>query len=217
MKIAIAAAAIFFGALYTLAGAQATGTIWGQITSAGKPVPYAIVIADYQQANIGARADATGHYKIEGVPTGNHDVFSFADGGYIYDHGGFPKIGPGKNEHTRNLVHLKVTNLAPTVEAIKWSAVSGVPGAILDVSATWKAHDHVGISDELFAFVPEFQHPARFGVGKTQRGKNPDGNYTAHLTIPTDAKPGNYTAYIFGASEACYTTVHFPTQKITVK
>ena len=217
MKSIVATAAALFVALAAPAGAEDTGTVSGQITSGGKPVPYAVVIADYEHADAAARADATGHFKIAGVPIGNRDVFSFAEGGYIYDHGGFPKIAPGNNDHSRNLVHLADTAPAPTVDHVKWKSVTGAPGSTLDVSATWKAHDHVGISDEIFAYVPEFDHPARFGVGKTHVGKNPDGNYTAHLAIPKDARPGTYTAYVFGASHACYTTVKWPTQKITVK
>ncbi len=217
MKHIVATCAIFVAALTTTARAGETGTVSGQITSGGKPVPFAVVIADYNGANVAARADATGHYTLARVPTGNHDVFSFAQGGYIYDHGGFPKIAAGDNDHSRNLVHLTNTAFAPTVDHIRWAATSGAPGATLDVSATWKAHDHVGVSDEIFAYVPAFDHPARFGVGKTHVGKNPDGTYTAHLVIPKDAKPGTYTAYIFGASEACYTNVRWPEQKIVVK
>ncbi len=213
----LALGALLAVALTAPAIAQETGTVTGRITSGGKAVPFAVVIADYTGANVAARADKDGHYTLAGVPTGNHDIFSFADGGYIYDHGGFPKIGAGTNDHSRNLVHLASTPYAPTVSAVKWAATSGEPGASLAVSAAWKAHDHVGISDELFAYVPEFDHPARFGVGQTHRGKNPDGTYTAHLAIPKDAKPGTYTAYIFGASEACYTTVDWPQQKIVVK
>ncbi len=217
MKAFLAAGAVLALGLTTPALAADTGTVTGQITSAGKPVPYAVVIADYKGANVAARANAEGRYTLAGVPTGNHDIFSFADGGYIYDHGGFPKIEASKNDHSRSLVHIANTSFAPTVSDVKWKGTSGVPGATLDVSALWKAHDHVGISDELFAYVPAFDHPARFGVGKTHPGKNPDGDYTAHLVIPKNAKPGSYTAYIFGASEACYTTVGWPTQKIIVK
>lgn len=217
MKLRLTLTCAFSVALSACAVAGETGTVSGVITSGGKPVPYAVVVADYLHADVAARADANGRYTIHGVPTGNQDVFSFGDGGYIYDHGGFPKIHAGENDHSRNLVHLTDTKSAPTVDSISWKAVSGKPGATLDVSASWKAHDHVGISDEIFAYVPEFTHPARFGVGKTHPGKNPDGVYTAQVKIPSDAKPGTYTAYIFGASEACFTTVHWPTQKITVK
>lgn len=217
MKKSLAIVAVLLATLATQVRAADTGTVSGRITSGGKPVPYAVVVADYEGADIAARADANGRYTLSGVPTGNHDIFSFADGGYIYDHGGFPKIDAGTNDHSRNLVHLTNTSFAPTVGNITWSATSGVPGATLEVTALWKAHDHVGISDEIFAYVPAFDHPARFGVGKTHRGKNPDGTYAAHLVIPKDAKPGTYTAYIFGASEACYTNVHWPMQKIVVK
>lgn len=217
MKSPLVLTTFLAAALVAPAVAGDTGTVTGRITSAGKPVPYAVVIADYRGANVAARAGADGRYKLAGVPTGNHDVFSFAAGGYIYDHGGFPKIAAGDNDHSRNLVHLANTAYAPTVDAVRWQATSGAPGDTLDVSARWKAHDHVGISDELFAYLPEFDHPARFGVGKTRVGKNPDGTYSAHLMIPKDAKPGTYTAYIFGASEACYTTVKWPEQKIVVK
>ena len=217
MKRTIATCAILVAALTTAARSGETGTVTGQITSGGKPVPFAVVVADYLGANVAARADATGHYTIAGVPTGNHDVFSFGEGGYIYDHGGFPKIAAGTNDHSRNLVHLANTSPAPTVDHITWQSTSGKPGGTIEVSAAWKAHDHVGVSDEIFAYVPEFSHPARFGVGKTHVGKNPDGTYVAHLAIPQDAKPGTYTAYIFGASEACYTNVRWPKQKIVVK
>jgi len=217
MKATSLAAALLAAFVFGTANAADEATITGRITSAGKPVPFAVVIADYDGVNVAARADADGHYKITGAPTGHHDVFSFGEGGYIYDHGGFPDLTAGNNDHSRNLVHLRATPLAPTVDHVKWAATSGVPGATLAVSATWKAHDRVGISDEIFAYVPEFVHPARFGVGKTHRGKNPDGNYTADLHIPADTKRGTYTAYIFGASEACYTTVKWPTQKIVVK
>jgi hypothetical protein len=217
MKHLAVPAALLALALAAPAGAEDTGTVTGRITSKGKPVPFAVVIADYQHADLAARADAMGRYKIAGVPTGNHDVFSFAEGGYIYDHGGFPKIDAGTNDHSRNLFHLTDTTPAPTVTNVKWAATSGAPGATLDVSADWKAHDGSGVSDEIFVYVPQFDHPVRFGVGKTRVGKNPDGNYTAHLAIPADAKPGTYTAYIFGASESCYTTVKWPRQTITVK
>lgn len=217
MKRIALTCALLVAALTASARSGETGTVTGQITSGGKPVPYAVVIADYDRANLAARTDATGHYTIAGVPTGNHDVFAFAEGGYIYDHGGFPKIAAGSNDHSRNLVHLADTSSAPTVDHVVWKATSGKPGSTIDVSAAWKAHDHVGVSDELFAYVPEFSHPARFGVGRTHRGKNPDGTYVAHLAIPGDTKPGTYTAYIFGASEACYTTVRWPKQKIVVK
>jgi hypothetical protein len=217
MKRIVITCALLGAALTSSARSGETGTVMGEITSGGKPLPHAVVIADYDRTNVAARADATGHYTIAGVPTGNQDVFSFAEGGYIYDHGGFPKIAAGANVHSRNLVHLADTSFAPTVDHIVWKATAGKPGSTIDVSAAWKAHDHVGISDELFAYVPEFSHPARFGVGRTHRGKNPDGTYVAHLAIPSDAKPGTYIAYIFGASEACYTTVRWPEQKIVVK
>ena len=217
MKPIVAPSILLALVLSGAAGADETGTVSGRITSHGKPVPYAVVIADYQHADLAVRADANGRYEIAGVPTGNHDVFSFAEGGYIYDHGGFPKIDAGTNDHSRNLFHLTDTKPAPTVTGVKWTGTSGAPGATLDVSATWKAHDNSGISDEIFVYIPEFNHPARFGVGKTRVGKNPDGNYTAHLTIPADAKPGTYTAYVFGASESCYTNVKWPKQRITVK
>lgn len=217
MKRILVTATLLALASWGPAEAADDATITGQITSGGKPVPFAVVIADYTGANVASRADASGHYRITGAPTGHHDVFSFAQGGYIYDHGGFPDLTAGVNDHSRNLVHLGATPLAPTVQNIKWAATSGAPGSSLAVSATWKAHDRVGISDEIFAYVPQFVHPARFGIGKTHRGKNPDGSYTAHLEIPKDAKPGTYTAYLFGASEACYTTVTWPTQKIVVK
>lgn len=217
MKRSISFTLLLAGALAAPTLAGETGTVSGRITSGGKPVPFAVVIADYRGANLATRADADGHYTIANVPTGNHDVFSFGEGGYIYDHGGFPKIEAGANDHSRNLVHLTNTSFAPTVENVKWKATSGAPGATLEVSATWKAHDHVGVSDEIFVYVPEFDHPARFGAGKTRVGKNPDGTYAARLAIPANAKPGTYTAYIFGASEACYTTVKWPEQKIVVK
>lgn len=204
-------------ALTSTASAADDATITGRITSGGKPIPHAVVIADYLGANVAAIADADGKYTIAGAPTGHHDVFSFGNGGYIYDHGGFPDLKSGSNDHSRNLVHLGKSPLAPTVDTIAWAKTSGKPGQTLNVSARWKAHDNVGISDEIFAYVPEFVHPARFGVGKTHVGKNPDGTYLAHLKIPADAKPGTYTAYIFGASESCYTTVNWPTQKIVVK
>jgi|GEM_PF-3577746 len=196
---------------------QQVATVAGQITSGGKPVTRAIVVADPYGKALAAMTDPEGRFKITGVPTGHHDVFSFADGGYIYDHGGFPDLKAGENDHSRNLVHLSDTSLAPTVDHIVWSATQAKPGQTLTVTADWKAHDKVGISDEIFVFVPQFGHVARFGIGLTHRGKNPDGRYQARLVIPSDAKPGTYTAYVFGASETCYTNAHWPTQQIVIR
>lgn len=196
---------------------QEAATVTGAITSAGKPVARAVVVADPYGKALAAMTDREGRFKITGVPTGHHDVFSFADGGYIYDHGGFPDLRAGENDHSRNLVHLTDTSLAPTVDHIVWSATQAHPGQTLIISADWKAHDNVGISDEIFVFVPQWGHVARFGVGVTHRGKNRDGRYAAKLVIPGDAKPGTYTAYVFGASETCYTNAHWPTQRIVVQ
>ena len=134
MKATSLAAALLAAFVFGTANAADEATITGRITSAGKPVPFAVVIADYDGVNVAARADADGHYKITGAPTGHHDVFSFGEGGYIYDHGGFPDLTAGNNDHSRNLVHLRATPLAPTVDHVKWAATSGVPGATLAVA-----------------------------------------------------------------------------------
>lgn len=207
-------------ALVAIACAGATkspgaATITGQITSGGKPVPHAVVVVDYQGTNIAARADAGGRFTVENAPTGRHDVFTFADG-YIYDHGGFPNLKPGLNDHSRKLIHVGTNAQEPAVTDITWSSRRVKPGGKITIAATWTMHDKSGISDELFAFVPEFKHPAIFGVGTLHRGKNPSGHYSATLEVPRDAKPGEYTAYIFGAQESCFVNSGWPTARIIV-
>jgi len=183
-----------------------TATITGHIVSAGKPVAGAVVVAAYHHGAFAARTDANGAYAIAGVPTGHHDVFSFASGSYIYDHGGYPDLKAGRNDHSRMLVHVPDTHRAPTVSHLTYAATSAAPGGTIDVAGDWQAHDGTAISDELFVYVPEFGHVDRFGIGTTKVGANPDGTYIAHLTIPADAKPGTYTAYVFGASERAIRT-----------
>lgn len=190
-------------------------TITGRITSGGHPVPHAVVVVDFQGAALGARADRDGRLDVTGAPTGHHDVFTFADG-YLYDHGGFPDLKPGVNDHSRTLVHVGKNPQEPTVSNLTWSATKVKPGATVTVTGTWKAHDKSGISDELFLFVPEFKHVGLFGAGVLHRGKNPDGRYSAKLMVPANARSGKYTAYVFGAQEDCYVNYGWPTRTIEV-
>lgn len=194
-----------------------SAVISGRITSGeGKPVPYPVIFVDYKGANIAVRGDADGRYRVEGAPTGHHDVFAYADG-YSYDHGGFPDLRPGVNQHSRTLVRVNNVPQEPTVSDLKWSDSTVKPGASVDVTGTWKSNDGSGISDELFVFVPEFRHPGIFGLGLLHSGKNPDGRYMATLKVPPDARPGKYTAYVIGAEESCYVNYNWPTHEIIVR
>jgi hypothetical protein len=194
--------------------APASGAIvQGQITSNGAPVPHAIVVVDYKHANVGAIADAQGRFRVEGAPIGHTDVFTFGDG-YIYDHGGYPLLRAGTNDHSRKLIHVGRTPGQPTVAAIAWPAGPVKPGGSVSISATWTSHDATGLSDEIFVFVPEFVHPALFGG--LHKGRNPNGRYTAVLQVPAGMKPGRYTAYVVGAQESCYVNYRWPTHTIVV-
>jgi len=194
-----------------------SAVITGRITSSeGKPVPYPVIFVDYQGVNIAVRGDSRGRYRVEGAPIGHHDVFAYADG-YIYDHGGFPNLGPGVNQHNRRLIRVNNTAQEPTVRDLQWSDSVVKPGASVEVTGSWKSPDGSGISDELFVFVPEFRHPGLFGVGVLHRGKNSDGRYTATLKVPADARPGRYLAYVIGAEESCYVNYDWPAHKIIVR
>ena len=193
-----------------------SAVIVGRIrSSAGPPVPYPVIFVDYKGANIAVRGDAGGYYRVTGAPTGHHDVFSYADG-YIYDHGGFPDLRPGVNQHSRSLIRVNGNAQEPTVNDLVWLHSNLKPGGTVEVTGSWKSRDGSGISDELFVFVPEFRHPGIFGLGILHRGKNPDGRYTAKLQVPSDARPGAYTAYVIGAEESCYVNYDWPTHKIIV-
>jgi hypothetical protein len=188
--------------------------VQGQITSNGSPVPHAIIVVDYKHADVGAIADAKGSFRVEGAPTGHADVFTFGDG-YIYDHGGYPLLRAGVNDHSRKLVHVGKMPNQPTVSGITWPTALVKPGGSVSVTATWTAHDSSGLSDEIFVFVPEFVHPALFGVGVLHK-HSANGRYTAVLQVPAGAKPGKYTAYIVGAQESCLVNYGWPTHTIVV-
>lgn len=147
--------AVLFAATATTAHADPTdtATITGRIVSAGKPVAGAVVVAAYHHGAFAARTDGNGAYTIAGVPTGHHDVFSFASGSYIYDHGGYPDLKAGQNDHSRMLVHVPDTHRAPTVSHLTYAATSAAPGGTIDVAGDWQAHDGTAISDEIFVYV----------------------------------------------------------------
>jgi hypothetical protein len=185
------------------------GTLAGVVTdTSGRPISGAFVTVGFKTYKLVGQSDASGRYRVTGIPdTAGVEVFSFAPG-YTYDHsGGFP-IPSGRV--TSFNVRL-ATDTHPSLDPVV-GAVAALPGSVPRGSAvtfSMTVQSSQVMSDEVIAASGQLGRSALFAP-------TGGGRYQATFSVPTDVPPGTYSFAFFGATEQCEENARFPTVQVVV-
>jgi len=184
---------------------------------AGRPLADIIIVVGYKGVQRAAVTGPDGRYVVPDVPANEPAaVLGFHEGNYRYhnsryDAGVVPRLEPGQTfDYDFTVLELDDPAGQPEVRDPAIGTRTARPGDTVQFALTVVEGGEGGLSEEVFAASPE--------LGRVAWLRSDGGNrFRGELTIPPDAKPGDYEFAFFAASNKCYDPERFPRRTLRVR